>query len=611
MAATIASTGTPAQKALMKGLSANSKMEVLRRTAQVIGENFGIDVVFRGDAAYAQKDEKTGRGLITVPSLPDDAPDDLLEAIIGYIDHEAGHIRYTDYAEKRPFEDKDKRVFPLTNAIEDLRQEHLMAADYRGCGLNLEASMVWSLKRVAAKWIEFNPFFKFTVILMMRSKALQGIPFAGQFAAKHEAEVGEIVSMVDDLIPKLHTLPSTAASYEMAKEILKRLEDDGEGEKDEKDENDKDTKGEKSEEKSDAKPKGKDDLSEKAKRLLKDGIASDKAKRNKDTTSLHDFTVKEIGKSAGSTSGWRPFTTEYDRCVPPDGKPNQEAYAKMFEAVRPHVNVVASVLVRTLLADTKARTLHGLTEGKIDVNALSRLRTGQSSVFKKRKKGKDLDTYVEIFVDHSGSMSGSKIHTATQTCIALAEALERCRIPFGISGFTCSFDDYGVPAHRIKTLREDYDRICDYDRIGDYYGSRSKGWDRVEPLIEYVYKTGDQALAAVKPLLALMCHQRMSNNADGDSLFRVAKRVMRTRKEKRKIIMVLSDGIPSAGGSGSHTQRLKDVVKVLERTPGLELLGIGIQTDAPAKFYSKSVVVHKIDELPSVAMTQLKALLKH
>ena len=161
-------------------MSSESRMDQLKRVARIIGDNFGIDVVFQGNQALT--DGKT----IVLPSLPENAPDDLVEAIIGFVDHEVGHIVHTDFdgAWKIFKTEKNKRLKPMSNAIEDIRQEFAMCETFRGMGYNLERSMVWALQKADKNWSDVTPFFKLTVMMMLRSKAHLGIPFAQEFYDK-------------------------------------------------------------------------------------------------------------------------------------------------------------------------------------------------------------------------------------------------------------------------------------------------------------------------------------------------------------------------------------------------------------------------------------------
>ncbi|MDX5368504.1 MAG: hypothetical protein LPL29_03925 [Alphaproteobacteria bacterium] len=667
-------------------LGAETKMDVLRKTAAILSENFGVQVYFQGSHAY------TDGKVIVVPSLPEDAPDDLVEAIIGYIDHEVGHVLFTDFSERRPHTDPDKRVKDVTNAIEDIRQEHCMAEAYRGAGLNLEFTSAWTLKRIIANYERegdyFPPLNKFLLLAMARAKSFEGHVVAAEFYDKVGGDMKDFVEMFDDEIRQWVTLPDVSASYEHAKELLRRLDElaavespedydpmkpegssvmpgepgepcepgeegsapasgvdgsdgttakgDEEGDDssssgagDDSDEEGDEASGSGSGGDEDGDAAGSDDkdgdgaagggADDKDASASGDGAENGEkpAERKRDEYvervaaeisksksnpkfGLHETMAREIGDVSTGVSGHRAFTTRYDVSGVPVGKSSLDEYGKLRDEVLPHINVLYTVLTRTLLAEARSRTIYGQHDGALNASALSRLATGTPNIFKKRKKGKKLNTYVEVVVDQSGSMGGMKIHLATLTCIALSEALERLSgvgLKYGIVGFTCGIRDENfyrlnkkpIPPHSIPADAHNFHRI--------------------EPLVEYVYKTPDKPLAFARPIIPLMKRQDMSNNADGDTLMRIAKRVMQ-RKEERKIIIVLSDGQPAASQGakirGDAAGRyLKYVSSLIERTPGLEVIGIGINTTSVKTFYSRHAVVNRISDLPRVAMTEL------
>jgi cobaltochelatase CobT len=99
-----------------------------------------------------------------------------------------------------------------------------------------------------------------------------------------------------------------------------------------------------------------------------------------------------------------------------------------------------------------------------------------------------------------------------------------------------------------------------------------------------------------------------SANVDGESLMMAAMRLVK-RREQRKVLMVLSDGMPSAYGIDEHLCRhLSDTVKTIEKM-GIEVVGIGIKDDSVKRFYPKNVVISDIEALPGVVMGQLKMFL--
>ena len=71
-------------------------------------------------------------------------------------------------------------------------------------------------------------------------------------------------------------------------------------------------------------------------------------------------------------------------------------------------------------------------------------------------------------------------------------------------------------------------------------------------------------------------------------------------------MMVLSDGSPA--GYGNHRdldKHLKDTVKRLSGE-GINMVGIGIETDCVKDYYENYAVLNEADQLPIQVMGQLK-----
>ena len=640
---------------IRQALQSKGMMEALRKTAAILSQNFGVEVVFRGDQAYT--DGKT----IVVPAMPDNAPEELIEAVIGFVDHEVGHVRHTDMSEERPFTDPDKRVKILCNGIEDIRQEKLMVADYRGVGLNLERTLIWAINKIEPQWAEMDPFFKFVCACMLRAKIYGGQSFVEpMYKRLVDAKLDGILDQFDDDIRQFDKLPSVSAAYDLTKKMLAKLDEladppkmgssgsektkgkgkgkgerseagdpiSGDGEGDEPEDSD-EASGAAGEGKGDE-PGAFDEADEEGKPGKGDGGDPDKvnvgkrsvtpftehmrrdisviARKSGKTGICHDKSLDEaigakLSVELGSVSGYRAYTTEFDRDVEPEGASTAKLsdYNRSRDEVLPYINVVSSVLTRTLIAQARATLQQGRFEGALSVSNIARMRVGQFDVFQKRWPGRKMNTYVELVVDQSGSMTGGKIDLASKTCLVIAEALDKIKIPFGICGFTCGYMDDGLTAEQRRRQEAVFRGMA-----GRSHHSGTP-YERIEPLVEYVYKRAQEPYAMKKVLMPLMCRQEMSNNADGDSLLRIGKRVM-TRHEQRKIIIVLSDGHPCAAykGRNVHHARLKQVVGQLERMPGMEVIGIGINTEAPKEFYKRCVIVDRIDKLPALAMGELK-----
>jgi cobalamin biosynthesis protein CobT len=101
----------------------------------------------------------------------------------------------------------------------------------------------------------------------------------------------------------------------------------------------------------------------------------------------------------------------------------------------------------------------------------------------------------------------------------------------------------------------------------------------------------------------------MANNVDGECVEIAGMRVLR-RKEKGKILIVLSDGNPACYTSDYDglNMHLKKTVENMTRA-GVNMIGIGIESSAVTDFYPKSMVINNVNDLPPLIMRELRLLL--
>ena len=106
----------------------NPLLGALPILAKMLGRRLGVQVVIGG--SKAQTDGQT----IHLPALP---VDDAALAVLanGYIDHEAAHLRYTDFAAGKP----PGMAGAFSNLLEDIRIEQALGAAYPGSRDNLAA----------------------------------------------------------------------------------------------------------------------------------------------------------------------------------------------------------------------------------------------------------------------------------------------------------------------------------------------------------------------------------------------------------------------------------------------------------------------------------------
>lgn len=102
--------------------------------AAALSRRYGLNVTCSGAGAWTSVDEATGRMTVNVPASVDTDGDALL-LLRGYLDHECGHARWTDF--KAPSSTFDPLVHTIANIFEDVRIEALMSDAFEGARQNL------------------------------------------------------------------------------------------------------------------------------------------------------------------------------------------------------------------------------------------------------------------------------------------------------------------------------------------------------------------------------------------------------------------------------------------------------------------------------------------
>lgn len=233
---------------------------------------------------------------------------------------------------------------------------------------------------------------------------------------------------------------------------------------------------------------------------------------------------------------------------------------------------LAKELERLIASKNKIQFVPGQRRGKIHSANLYRLAMDDPRVFRKQEEFKAVNASVEIIVDLSGSMHGSKVCTALASSYIISDALDRIHVPNVICGFT---------THGTITMSED-----DFNT-----------YQRFEPLMLPIMKNwGERANTDMVCARLGLCSDKLplANNADGESILSLSQ-LIASRTEDRRIVIVLSDGQPSCIGE-KQCEYLRTVNSYLVQS-GIDVFGIGINTDAPKKYYKKSICLNEVKDL--------------
>jgi cobalamin biosynthesis protein CobT len=308
---------------------------------------------------------------------------------------------------------------------------------------------------------------------------------------------------------------------------------------------------------------------------------------------LSDAISKSATKSAGNAT-YLPFTKDHDLVekLPVGRSMDKTMTARIIDAVEHMVAPLQKDLERAVAARSLATRSHGHRSGRLHSANLSRLAVNDTRVFSRKHESTSKDVAVELVVDASGSMSGSRIAIAAQAAYALSAVLDRLNIKNEVICFSTK-DIRGLEEAMYK---EERDKGVRFSRVEGLYMPILKGYE-------------ERMVSNVKDRFAWLPHANiLRNNVDGECVEIAARRLL-ARREAGKIMIVLSDGEPCAAGSRTDLQcHLKHVVREVE-SAGVKVVGIGIQTTSVQEYYPKNIVLNDISTLPTTVIKELRHLL--
>lgn len=546
----------------------------VERTARMLSREYGIRVVWKG--SQAMTDGKT----ITLPVLPDDAPDELLEAVQGYLDHETAHIIFTDFKLFADPKLNEEQRFCL-NTVEDVRIEEAMGKLFPGTPYNLRKCHTWVASKLAENWNEINQFKRACAAYFYYEKFGDQEEFYRDVVDPKTKELVEkcvkAVGTYDNINTTQDAIDGGLRMYEVLKEEAQQ---------------------EKKERESREEQQKKLRIQGPGQQLGKDGkpiitsIGELGIELSKEASEL----IEAVGKALGGYSyqhgqeegSYLVYTTAGDTTQPmPDGNlsKNGQNLKRLREESREMTNVIKTRLVNALRAMSKRRWLGGKEEGKLDSRRLHHAVIGTSdNVYKQLTEKMHLNTVVGLAIDHSGSMYGNKLELAGKAAIVLGDALNTLRIPFMVYGYSTESP--------VETPKD----TSPYARWGRlwirYYRDFEESWDK----------------GAVR--LAGSMENCKNNTFDAESVKHGIRRLM-LRPEKRKILLVLNDGMPypGFGNVGRCQQHLHDVVQSA-KAQGVEVVAFGIEDDDVKRYYPNHVVIRKLADLVSEPLVLLDKMLR-
>ncbi|GAM08366.1 von Willebrand factor type A domain protein [Geobacter sp. OR-1] len=543
------------------------KARPLALIAKVLGRKYDITVTIAGQIACT-----TGKE-ITIPVVSGDHAEALAH---GYIDHEAAHVRYTDFSVQL----MDNFAGDLLNILEDVRIEQAIGWEYPGCIANLrELTRILVEQHGAFRPDPSHPSQSILSWIMALTR-IAVLNHDSMRQTRDSAEplvrqiLGEQFNQAVQLLDRTGTLRSTRETAALRDELMKLIRNaakpmqtnghsqtsqsasgsngnSGQGNQDgqSQQKNATDTNGGQQ-----AKDGGKQQAPSQPSTKSDNSTSSGQQTPGQSGASLETArqAISEAlsGKSIGSYGNVGEKLAELlcqnatessfngsGAAAPrlPTAQPlrNASGYDDI-SALRVHTAALRARLQGLVQASKQKRSTPASVGHRLDSRVLTRLRVGDTRVFNRKEEKRAVNTAVCMLLDSSGSMGNStllnKMGIASRACFVASEAL------------------YSIPGVRTAI-------------------ATFKGFDnRVFPMVDFGEKPD---------------HSRFNITGSGGTRLGHALwwawGELCLRRETRKICIAFSDGDT---GDGPVTQA---AIKRM-RESGIEVIGIGIQ-DTSIKRY--------------------------
>lgn len=386
--------------------------DTLERIARTISRRAGITIVCRGNEA------KTNGKEIILPSLPTPCSSQLERFWHGCLDHEVGHVLHSDFGVIEQFWKKQgSKGSLLLNALEDIRIETMMEAEYPGSIENLAHANREAFRLWAEKVNDTTLWDRVLAAIIATGRGFDTNIFG--------KEAMMLVKPVEDLI---HRVPRCQSTEEVAtiankiirrwRKLMKKLQNKNNRAANDR-HNSKETQ----------------DLAEKLGELFQ-GSPSD------NTYSLGQALQQAIVEQMAGDSN-QPYRV-YDRSqdvVMTASDADPKIYQGILEEVRPLVSGLRQKLIMTLRGKSQSRYVPDENGSKLNRKRLHTVCLGlSSSPFMTKAESPSTDVAVSLLIDQSGSMRGERMKLARQCAVLLAETMNQLPLPLEILGFTTTHD---------------------------------------------------------------------------------------------------------------------------------------------------------------------------
>lgn len=561
------------------------KKQLLKDTLPILaaayGRQFGVSVRIGGDQAY------TNGQIIQLPLIENP---DLKNVVLGYLVHEAAHIRFTDFS----IQQESAFQHSLRNIFEDVRIEKGMYEDeYPGTKNNLCGLWDYSLASKESL-IPDNPAALFINYILFRSRFMQ----YGTDVLKYAYETTE--KAVSEQFPKglfvrldvlfdkyFDSMASTLDAHNFAIEVIDALKQAEEEEKADQKEQDSEPDSKLEEGNDDSSGvQGNDSSSESddsgtdsnsnsdsnAEDSSQDGDSGSKGDSSLTEkilaeTNLPQDALEEIANELSKAAEDEEAESGHGRVqMSSDGAGSEvdnttwgRGDTETLKDGLLHSSKLRAQLTGFLQSQTKARNSHREYGARFDSKRIARAVAGERRIWKHKTKKELVDTSVHILLDKSGSMGGHTQIVANNATLSLAMAISQ------------------VPKADVA--------------VSIFPGVSSSA---VSPVIK--------RNVPVRPKIESFAVPSSGGTPMGEAMFFAAQELANVSTKNRKVLIVITDGEPNNSDLVAYINRLIE--------PEIDVYAIGIGDSSVRYHFRNHQVINRVEDLQNALFDLAKGFLK-
>ncbi|GAA5096140.1 cobaltochelatase subunit CobT [Bartonella acomydis] len=620
MATDISDNKNPAKNSLNTTLDTEAFKQALSTCMRAIAGTPNLEV------SFSQNRPSLSENYARLPELPPHTTKKDITIRRGLGDSMALRTAWHDKHIHRQFSPQESEACAIFDALEQTRIEAIGTLRMEGIAQNLDEMLADKYQRAHYQKIssQSEAPIQEAIALLLREKITERPPpkeagpvlelWRQEIEKKAATELNELTGYIHDQQTFARIVRQMLVTLKMAV----RLEETFEGENNKKlkdgcevqnlaEKESKNQKHDNNEEQTATEQES--DVQDKGKTQAARSNDNDKDEEEQESSPWHKKSsqskyLSTVSEQMQKLTDYKVFTRQFDEileatdfCSASELDHLRRYLDKQINHLQNIVGRLANRLQRRLMAQQNRNWNFDLEEGYLDTARLSRLIIDpmQPLSFKMESNTQFRDTVVSLLIDNSGSMRGRPITVAASCADILAQTLERCGVKVEILGFTTKTWKGGKS--REEWLKQ----------------NKPTHPGRLNDLCHIIYKSADTPWRRARRNLGLMMQEGLlKENIDGEALIWAYQRLL-SRREQRRILLVISDGAPvddstlSVNSSNYLEKHLRAVIQEIQTHSPIELIAIGIGHDV-TRYYQHAVTIMNVEELANAITKQLEAL---